>query len=164
MVTQLRSLKPTETEPMAAAQSMPFLNRIRMDPRKFTTLTNQSLAQRYSSVLGYKDWQNSTQAPFVPQDSQYPQDCRPPQGPRYPQGPQYPQDSTAFGQPQRNARGQQGMREQGLQTCFGCGGSHRFTKHECQGLKDLIQQGLVHLFNQGKLVAGTRNRPRPVLP
>ena len=31
----------------------------KMDLRKFTTLTNQSLAQGYSSVLGYEDWQNS---------------------------------------------------------------------------------------------------------
>ena len=98
------------------------------------------------------DWQNSTRAPFAPQDSQ------PPQGSRY------PQDSTAFGWPQWDARGQQDTRGQGRRTCFGCGGSHRFTEHECQGLKDLIQQGLVHLSDQGRLVAGTRERPGPVLP
>ena len=89
-----------------------------------------SPAQGYSPELGCEDWQNSTR---------YPQDSRPPQGS------QYPQDSTAFGRPQRDTRGQRGTRGQGLQTCFGCGGSHRFTEYECQGLKDLIQQGLVHL-------------------
>ena len=81
MVTQLRSLKPTKTEPIAAARSMPFLNQIRIDPRKFTTLTNQAtvqgLAQGYGPAPGYEDWQNSTQPPQdfqPPQDSQYPQD------------------------------------------------------------------------------------------
>jgi hypothetical protein len=129
----------------------------KMDLRKFITLTNQSLAQGYGSVPGYEDWQNSTRPPQdlrPPQDCQYPQDCR------------HPQDSTAFGRPQRDARGQQGQgtRGQGRQTCFGCGGSHRFTEYECQGLKDLIQQGFVHLSDRGRLVAGTRDRPGPVLP
>jgi hypothetical protein len=90
--------------------------------------------------------------PDLRKTSQYPQDSR------------YPQDSTAFGRPQQNVRGQQGTRGQGLQTCFGCGGSHRFTKYECQGLKDLIQQGFVHLSDRGRLVAGTREQPGPVLP
>jgi len=51
--------------------------------------TDQATVQ--SPAQGYKDWQNSTRAPFVLQD------CRPPQGS------QYPQDTTAFGQPQRDA-------------------------------------------------------------
>jgi hypothetical protein len=38
MVSQLRSLKLTKTELAAAARSMPFLNQIRIDPRKFATL------------------------------------------------------------------------------------------------------------------------------
>lgn len=133
-----------------------------LDPRKHTTLLNQaavqSPAQGYSSAPGYKDWRNSTRALLVPQDCRSPQDCQPPQDPRY------PQDSTAFGRPQRDARGQQGTRGQGQRTCSGCGGSHRFTKHECQGLKDLIQQGFIHLSDRGRLVAGTRDRPGPVLP
>ena len=123
-----------------------------MDPKKLTTLSNQTAAQGpaqgYSLAPGYEDWQNSTRPP---------QDFRPPQGSRYPQG------STAFRRPQWNVRGQQGTRGQGLQTCFGCGGSHRFTKHECQGLNVLIQQGYVHI-DQGRLVARTRDRPRPKLP
>ena len=135
------------------AQSMPFLNRIRMDPRKFTTLLNQaavqSPAQGYSPAPGYEDWQNSAQLP---------QDSRPPQHSRY------PQDSTAFGRPQRDARGRQGTRGQGWWACFGCGGSHRFTKYECQGLKDLIQRGYVHISKQGRLVARARDRPGPQLP
>ena len=53
----------------------------------------QGPAQGYSLVLGYEDWQNSTRAPFVPQD------LRPPQGSRY------PQDSTTFRRPQWDARG-----------------------------------------------------------
>ena len=165
MVGQLRSQKLSKTEPAVATRSMPFLDQIRIDPKKLTTLSNQAavqgpaqgygLAQGYSSVPGYEGWQNSTR---YPQDSQPPQDSRPPQGS------QYPQDSTTFRRPQRDARGQQGARGQGLQTCFGCRGSHRFTEHECQGLKDLIQQGLVHLSNRGRLVARTRERPGPVLP
>jgi len=127
-----------------------------LDLRKHVTLLNQAVvqspAQGYSSAPGYEDWQNSTRAPFVPQDCQYPQD------------PQHPQDSTAFGRPQWDAWGQRGTRGQGRRTCFGCGGSHHFTKHKCQGLKDLIQQGFVHLSNKGRLVAGTRERPGPVLP
>jgi len=83
----------------------------------------QGPAQGYGLAPGYEDWQNST---------------RPPQGFRYPQSFQYPQDSTAFGRPQWDIRGQQGTQGQGRRTCFGCGGSHRFTEHECQGLKDLI--------------------------
>jgi hypothetical protein len=125
----------------------------KIDPRKFTTLSNQAIAQ--GPAPGYEDWQNSTRPP---QDSRHPQDSRPPQGS------QYPQDSTAFGRPQQNVRGQQGTRGQGLQTCFRCGGSHHFTEHECQGLKDLIQQGLIHLSNRGRLAAGTRGRPGPKLP
>ena len=165
MLSQLRSLKLTKTELTAAAQSMPFLNQIQIDPRKHTTLLNQaavqSPAQGYSSAPGYKNWQNSTRPP---------QDCRPPQGSQYsqdsqyPQGPQHPQDSTAFGRPQQDAQGQQGTRGQGQRTYFGCGGSHRFTKHKYQGLKDLIQQGFMHLSNKERLVAGTHNQPRPVLP
>jgi hypothetical protein len=122
--------------------------------------TVQSLAQGYGLALGYEDWQNSTRPP---QDSRPLQDSRPTQGFRYPQSSQYPQDSTTFRRPQRDVRGQQGTRGQGQRTCFGCGGSHRFTKHECQGLKDLIQRGFVHLSDQGRLVAGTRDRPGPVL-
>jgi hypothetical protein len=117
MVNQLKSLKLSKTELAAAAQSMPFLDRIRKDPERFTTLLDQaavqSPAQGYSPALGYEDWQNSTRAPFIPQDSQY------------------PQDSTACRRQQRDARGQQVTRGQGRQTCFRCGGSHRFTKHEC---------------------------------
>jgi hypothetical protein len=127
--------------------------------------TGQSIVQ--SPAPGYEDWQNSTrpsQDLRPPQDSRYPQGSQYPQGSRYPQGSQYPQDSTAFGRPQRDARGQQGTRGQGRRTCSGCGGSHRFTEHECQGLKDLIQQGFVHLSDRGRLVAGTRERPGPVLP
>ena len=158
-VGRLRSQKLTKTEPAVATRAMPFLDQIRMDPKKLTTLSNQAAAQGpaqgYSLAPGYEDWQNSTR---YPQDSQPPQDSRPPQGS------QYPQDSTAFGRPQRDARGQQGARGQGLQTCFGCGGSHRFTEYECQGLKDLIQQGLVHLSSRGRLVARTRERPGPELP
>jgi len=174
MLSQLRSLKLTKTELTAAARSMPFLNQIRIDPRKFTTLLDQAAvqgsAQGYSSAPGYEDWQNSSQAPFVPQgcrspqDCRPPQDCQPPQDFRYPHDFQYPQDSTAFGRPQQNVRGQQGTRGQGLQTCFGCGRGHRFTQYECQGFKDLIQQGFVHLSDRGRLVAGTRERPGPVLP
>ena len=103
----------------------------------------QGPAQGYSSVPGYEDWQNSTRPR---QDSQY------------------PQDFTAFGRPQRDAWGQQGTRRQGQRTCFGCGGSHRFTEYECQGLKDLIQQGFVHLSDRRRLVAGTHERPGPELP
>ena len=40
MVGQLRSLKLTKTEPAAAAPLIPLLNRIWIDPRKFTTLMN----------------------------------------------------------------------------------------------------------------------------
>ena len=124
-----------------------------MDPKELTTLSNQAAAQGpaqgYGPAPGYEGWRNSTR---------YPQDSRPPQGSRY------PQDSTTFGRPQQNVRGQQGARGQGLQTCFGCGGSHRFTEYECQGLKDLTQQGLVHLSDRGRLVAGTRERPGPELP
>ena len=122
--------------------------------------TAQSPAQGYSLAPGYEDWRNSPRTPFVPQD------CRPPQGPQYPQDPRSPQDSTAFGRPQWDTRGQQDdtRSSPGLQTCFGCGGSHRFTKYECQGLKDLIQQGLIHLSSQGRLVARTRDRPGPELP
>ena len=111
--------------------------------------TVQSPAQGYSLEPGCEDWQNSTR---------YPQDSR------YPQGSQYPQDSTAFGRPQRDTRGQRGTRGQDRQTCSGCGGSHRFTEHECQGLKDLIQRGLVHLSDRGRLVTRTRDRPGPKLP
>jgi hypothetical protein len=160
---QLRNQTLTKTEPAVATRSMPFFNRIRMDPEKLTTLSNQAAAQGpaqgpaqgYGPVPGYKDWQNSTR---------YPQDSRPRQNFRYPQGSRYPQDSTAFGRPQRDAWGQRGTRGQGLQTCFGCGGSHRFTEHECQGLKDLIQRGFVHLSDGGRLAAGTRGRPGPELP
>ena len=148
LVSQLRSLKLNKAELATVAQSMPFLDRIRMDPRKFTTLLNQatvqSLAQGQGSAPGYKDWQNSARHL---QDSRHPQDFG------------YPQDSTAFGRPQRDAWGQQGTQGQGQRTCFGCGGSHCFTEYECQGLKDLIQRGFVHLSNRGKLVAGTRERP-----
>jgi hypothetical protein len=72
IVSQPRSLKLSKTEPAAAARSIPFLNQIRMDPKKLTTLSNQAAAQ--GPAPGYEDWQNSTRAPFVPQDS------RPPQG------------------------------------------------------------------------------------
>ena len=109
--------------------------------------TGQAIVQ--SPAQGYEDWQNSTRLP---------QNCRPPQDSRYPQG------STAFGQPQWDAWGRQGTRRQGWQTCFGCGGSHRFTEYECQGLKDLIQRGYVHISEQGRLVAGRRDRPGPELP
>ena len=133
MVGQLRSQKLSKTEPAVATRSMPFLNQIRMDPKELTTLSNQAAAQGpaqgYGLAPGYGDWQKSTRPP---QDSQSPQSSRPPQGSRY------PQDSTAFGRPQRDTRGQQGTRGQGLQTCFGCGGSHRFTKYKYQGLKGLI--------------------------
>ena len=83
---------------------------------------------------------------------------------QYPQGSRYPQDSTAFGRPQRDTQGQRGTRGQGRQTCSKCGGSHCFTEYKCQGLKDLIRQGFVHLSNQRRLVAGTHNQPKPVLP
>ncbi|OCL01020.1 uncharacterized protein K441DRAFT_8929 [Cenococcum geophilum 1.58] len=108
--------------------------------------TDQATA--HSPALGYEDWQNST---------------RPPQDSQYPQGSQYPQDFTAFGRPQWDAQGQQGTQRQGWQTCFGCGG-HRFTEFECQGLKDLVQQGFVHLSDQERLAAGTRDQPGPELP
>ena len=41
-VSQLKSLRLSKTEPAVAIQSMPFLDRIRTDPRKFTTLSNQA--------------------------------------------------------------------------------------------------------------------------
>jgi hypothetical protein len=44
IVSQLRSLKLTKTELAAATQSIPFLDRIRIDPRKFTTLLDQAAA------------------------------------------------------------------------------------------------------------------------
>ena len=91
MVNQLKSLRLNKAELATVAQSMPFLDRIRMDPVRFMTLLNQaavqSPAQGYSPTLEYEDWQNSTRAPFISQDSQYPQSSR------------YPQDSTAFGRP-----------------------------------------------------------------
>ena len=146
LVSQLRSLKLNKAELATVAQSMPFLNRIRMDPRKFTALLNQATAQ--SPGPGHEDWQNSARPP---QDSRLLQDSR------HPQGFRYPQDSTAFGRSQRDARGQQGTRGQGRWTCFRCGGSHRFTEFECQGLKDLIQRGYVHISARGRLVAGTRD-------
>jgi hypothetical protein len=152
-VGQLRSQRLSKTEPAAATRAVPFLDQIRMDLKKLTTLSNQAAAQ--GPAPGYEDWQNSTRPP---QDSRPPQDCR------YPQDSRHPQDSTAYGRPQRDARGQQGTRGQGLQTCFGCGGSHRFTEYECQGLKDLIQRGFVHLSDRGRLAAGTRERPGPELP
>ena len=144
IVSQLKSLRLSKTEPAVATRSMPFLDQVRMDPKKLTTPLSQaavqSPAQGYSSAPGYEDWQSST---------------RPPQDPQYPQDSRYPQDSTAFGRLQQDARGQQGTRGQGWRTCFGCGGRHRFTEYECQGLKDLIQQGFVHLSDQGRLVART---------
>ena len=45
MVSQLKSLRLSKMELAVAARSMPFLNRIRMDPRKFTTLLNQATVQ-----------------------------------------------------------------------------------------------------------------------
>ena len=93
MVGQLRSQKLSKTEPAVAARSMPFLNQIRMDPKKLTTPSNQAAAQGptqgYSSVPGYEDRQNSTR---------YPQGSRPPQDSRY------PQDFTASRRPQRDAQ------------------------------------------------------------
>ena len=105
MVGQLRSLRLSKTELAVATRSMPFLDRIRMDPRKLTTPLNQATAQSPAQgySIAYKDWQNSTQAPFIPQDSRYPQgsrypqDSRHPQDSRPPQDSRYPQDSTAFG-------------------------------------------------------------------
>jgi len=41
MVNQLKSLRLSKTELTATARLMPFLGRIRKDPRKFTTLLNQ---------------------------------------------------------------------------------------------------------------------------
>jgi len=40
MVGQLRSLKLSKAELAVAAQSMPFLDRIWMDPRKYVMLLN----------------------------------------------------------------------------------------------------------------------------
>ena len=152
IVSQPRSLKLSKTEPVAATRSMLFLNRVRMDPKKLTTPSNQAAAQGpvqgYGPAPGYKDWQNSTR---------YPQDCQPPQDFRY------PQDSTTFRRPQQDAQGQRDTQGQGKLTCSGCGGSYRFTKHEYQGLKDLIQQGYMHI-DRGRLVVGTHDQPRPVLP
>jgi len=45
MVSQLRSLKLSKAELAVAAQSMPFLDRIRMDPRKYVMLLNQASVQ-----------------------------------------------------------------------------------------------------------------------
>jgi hypothetical protein len=42
LVSQLRSLKLNKAELATVAQSMPFLDRIRMDPKKFITLLNQA--------------------------------------------------------------------------------------------------------------------------
>jgi hypothetical protein len=114
MVDQLKSLRLRRTELAVATRSMPFINRIRMDLRKLTTPSGQSIVQ--SPALGYKDWQNSTRPPQdlrPPQDFRYPQDSRYPQDCRPPQGSQYPQDSTTFRRPQRDAPGQQGTRGQG---------------------------------------------------
>ena len=75
IVSQPRSLKLSKTEPVAAAQSMLFLNRVRIDPKKLTTPSNQAAAQGpvqgYGPAPGYEDWQNSTR---YPQESQPPQD------------------------------------------------------------------------------------------
>ena len=72
-VNQLKSLRLSEMELAAAARSMPFLDRIRKDLERFTTLLDQAavqgLAQGYKPAPGYEDWQNSARAPFVPQDS-----------------------------------------------------------------------------------------------
>jgi hypothetical protein len=45
IVSQLKSLRLSKTELAAAAQSMPFLNQIRIDPKEFTTLSDQAAAQ-----------------------------------------------------------------------------------------------------------------------
>jgi hypothetical protein len=45
MVNQLKSLRLSKTELAAAARSMPFLDRIRIDLRKFTTLLDQAAVQ-----------------------------------------------------------------------------------------------------------------------
>jgi len=45
MVGQLRSLKLNKTELAVAARSMPFLDRIRMDPKKYVMMLNQALIQ-----------------------------------------------------------------------------------------------------------------------
>ena len=79
MVGQLKSLRLTKTELAVAVQSMPFLNRIRKDPKRFTALLNQAAAQ--SPAQGYEDWQSNTRPP---------------------------QDSTVFGRPQWDIQGQQG--------------------------------------------------------
>jgi hypothetical protein len=90
MVNQLKSQKLTKTELAAAARSMPFLDRIQMDPKELTTLSNQAAAQGpaqgYGPAPGYEDWRNSTR---------------------------YPQDSTTFRRPQQDVRGQQGTQGQG---------------------------------------------------
>ena len=83
MVGQPKSLRLTETELAVAARSMLFLDRVRMDPKKLTTLSNQAaaqgpaqgLVQGYSPAPGYEDWQSRTR---------------------------YPQDSTAFRRPLRD--------------------------------------------------------------
>ena len=171
LVKQFRNQQPVQRDKVSRNREGRLLDLVRPGVHRGALVQQQSpatnqaavqgLAQGYGLAPGYEDWQNSTQHP---QDFRPPQGSRPPQGFQPPQDSQYPQDSTAFGRPQWDTRGQQGTQGQGQRTCFGCGGSHRFTEHEYQGLKDLIQQGFVHLSNRGRLVAGTRNWPGPVLP
>ena len=61
MVGQLKSLRLTKTELAVVVQSMPFLNRIRKDPKRFTALLNRAAAQ--SLAPEYEDWQSRTRPP-----------------------------------------------------------------------------------------------------
>ena len=53
IVGQLKSLRLTKTELAVAVQSIPFLNQIQKDPKRFTSLLNQAAAQ--SLAPEYKD-------------------------------------------------------------------------------------------------------------
>ena len=133
---QLRKLNLGTVELAGVASSMQFLDRIRQDPTRYTQLLSK--ASTHQEQAGPRPTpNNSGLSPF--------------------------QEGAQPGPGRYRGQGNVGIYQTQAQTCYGCGGPHRFI-NQCPKLQELVNRGFLHINKNNRICSGTRERPGNPLP
>jgi len=141
LTDQLRKLNLGTVELAGVASSMPFLDRIRQDPIRYTQLLNR--ASMRQEQMGPQPALNNNR-PQPPYEGA-------------------PRERYEPGSGRYRGPGNFGAYQAQAQTCYGCGGSHRFID-QCPQLQELIRRGFLHVNENNRICAGTRERPGNTIP
>ena len=141
LTSQLRRLNLGTVELAGVASSMPFLDKIRQDPTRYTQLLNQASVRQEQTGPRPATNNNGLLPPYggAPRERYEPDPGR------------------------QRGLGNLGAYRAQAETCYGCGGPHRFI-NQCPMLQELVNRGFLYVNEYNRICTGTRERPGNPIP